>query len=396
MRPVCDAPVKSIRLRITGWAACWCAAILLVGCSHPNGLHDSWDRKAAASYLDQREAVWSTWPAAARDHGTFCVSCHTALAYSLSRPTLRSALAEQAPSIQEIKLIENVRTRVRLWSDTDPYYNNMAGQSRGTEAVLNALILASNDAASGGHLSADTRSAFDHLWATQQTAGDTKGAWLWILFDNEPWEASDSPYYGAALAAVAVGTAPDNYRSAPEIQNNIALLRNYLVQNSAAQTPINRVNLLWASEKLPGLLDKQQQQSIIAEILSAQRADGGWCLSSLVGSWKREDGTPQVLKSDGYATGFITYVLQGAGMSSDDVHVKQGLSWLVQNQSWWSGRWSAYSLNRRRHDPFSNVSQFMDDAATAYAVLALTQAEGSENSGAAEHVTSEISALGLK
>jgi squalene-hopene/tetraprenyl-beta-curcumene cyclase len=272
----------------------------------------------------------------------------------------------------------------------------MAGQSRGTEAVLNALILASNDAASGGHLSADTRSAFDHLWATQQTAGDTKGAWLWILFDNEPWEASDSPYYGAALAAVAVGTAPDNYRSAPEIQNNIALLRNYLVQNSAAQTPINRVNLLWASEKLPGLLDKQQQQSIIAEILSAQRADGGWCLSSLVGSWKREDGTPQVLKSDGYATGFITYVLQGAGMSSDDVHVKQGLSWLVQNQSWWSGRWSAYSLNRRRHDPFSNVSQFMDDAATAYAVLALTQAEGSENSGAAEHVTSEISALGLK
>jgi squalene-hopene/tetraprenyl-beta-curcumene cyclase len=357
---------------------------------------DSWDRKAAASYLDQREAVWSAWPVAALDHGTFCVSCHTALAYTLSRPALRTALAEQAPSSQEIKLIENVRTRVRHWSDDDPYYKEMAGQSRGTEAVLNALILASNDAASGAHLSADTQSAFGHLWETQQTAGDTNGAWRWILFDNEPWEAYDSPYYGATLAAAAVGIAPDNYRSAPEIQDNIALLRNYLLQNSAAQTPINRVNLLWASEKLPGLLDKQQQQSIIAEILSAQRSDGGWCLASLVGSWKREDGTPLILKSDGYATGFITYVLQGAGMSSDDVHVKKGLSWLVQNQNWWSGRWSAYSLNRRRYDRFSNISQFMDDAATAYAVLALTQATATENSGTAAHVTSETSALGLQ
>jgi squalene-hopene/tetraprenyl-beta-curcumene cyclase len=374
--------ITTAKARKWALAGCCCVAAVLAACSHPAaGTDASWNREAAASYLDEREGLWATWPAAARDHGTFCVSCHTALAYSLSRPTLRSALGEQGPSAQELKLIENVTTRVRLWSSIDPYYRDMADQSRGTEAVLNSLILASNDAQTG-HITADTLSAFRHLWETQQTAGDIRGAWLWILFDNEPWEAYDSPYYGATLAAAAVGIAPDNYQAAPEIQSHIALLRDYLVRNSAAQTPINRVNLLWASEKLPGLLDVQLQQSIITEILSAQRADGGWSLSSLVGSWKRRDGTPLVLKSDGYATGFITYVLQGAGMPRDDVHVKRGLAWLVQNQTWWGGHWSAYSLNVRRRDPFSNVSGFMDDAATAYAVLALTQANNAARSAA--------------
>src|SRR2546430_17735012 len=37
----------------------------------------SWDQKAAAAYLDQRQSWWMEWPKAARDHDTFCVSCHT-------------------------------------------------------------------------------------------------------------------------------------------------------------------------------------------------------------------------------------------------------------------------------------------------------------------------------
>jgi squalene-hopene/tetraprenyl-beta-curcumene cyclase len=94
----------------------------------------------------------------------------------------------------------------------------------------------------------------------------------------------------------------------------------------------------------------------------------------LVGTWKRKDRTPLVTSSDGYATGLITYVLQQAGVSRDNVHVSSGLLWLGRNQTWWSGDWKAYSLNKRRLNPFANPAGFMDDAATAYAVLALTQA----------------------
>jgi squalene-hopene/tetraprenyl-beta-curcumene cyclase len=248
----------------------------------------------------------------------------------------------------------------------------MAAESRGTEAVLNALILVSYDA-QNGQLSADARAAFANMWALQQTEGDEKGSWAWLQFGSEPWEAYDSRYYGASLVAVAVGTAPMNYRATPEIQNNIKLLREYLNREYRTQSPINQVMLLWASSKLPGLLEHGKQEAIINEVLSRQQADGGWSLSSLVGTWKRRDGTPLVMKSDGYATGLITFALQQAGISREDIRVKRGLTWLVRNQSIWNGHWVAYSLNKRRHNPFSDVARFMDDAATAYAVLALTQ-----------------------
>ena len=53
-----------------------------------------WDRAAAADYLDGRQACWRTWPVAARDYDTACVSCHTVLPYALARPALRTALGE--------------------------------------------------------------------------------------------------------------------------------------------------------------------------------------------------------------------------------------------------------------------------------------------------------------
>ncbi len=349
-----------------------------------------WDQKAAASYLDQREGWWMQWPGAARDHGTFCVSCHTAMPYALARPALRTALGEEGPSVNERKLLEDVTKRVRLWKDLAPYYEDHGykpAESRGTEAVLNALVLASYDAPSG-HLSPDTRTAFDNMWALQETAGDESGAWHWLQFDLQPWEANDSQYYGATLAAVAVGMAPENYRSATEIQNNLKLLREYLARDFAAQSTINRVDLLWASTKLPGLLTPEQRASIIKEVLSKQQADGGWRLSSLVWSsrgWSlsslasswimrsvKEDGTPLELNSDGYATGLITFVLQQAGVPRDNVHLQQGLSWLLRNQDVPEGLWRSDSLNKRRN-PSSDTQLFMSDAATAYAVLALTE-----------------------
>jgi len=378
---------------VLGLVAGCLAAGVMAACSHTEtteaNVPKSWDPKAAAAYLDQREVTWMGWQGAARDHETFCVSCHTAIPYALSRPMLRTALAENALSVNERKLLDNVTKRVQLWDEVAPFYSGegynspKAAESRGTEAVLSALILASYDARNG-HLSDATRAAFRNMWALQQTGGDGNGAWSWLQFGMEPFEAKDSKYYGAALAAIAVGTAPDNYRSTPEIQEKVSKLREYLNREYPAQSTINRVVLLWASAKVPGLLEPERQKSIINEIFHEQQADGGWKLSALawprdwslhsfVRTWWRSDGTRQDGRSDGYATGLITYALQQAGIPADDPRLRRGLSWLACNQNKAEGFWPSLSLNQHR-SPSSNVGHFMDDAATGYAVLALSDA----------------------
>src|SRR5207244_9962 len=103
-----------------------------------------------------------------------------------------------------------------------------AKESRGTEAILNALILATNDGPTG-KLSTDTRTAFQNLWSLQERTGDAVGAWSWLNFHNAPWEADDSQYYGTTLAALAIGTAPADYRASPEIQDHLKRLHEYLV-----------------------------------------------------------------------------------------------------------------------------------------------------------------------
>lgn len=339
-----------------------------------------WDQKAAAAYLDRRQEWWMEWPRAKRDHDTFCVSCHTAVPYALSRSALRRALAERAASAPERRLLDNVTKRVRLWNEVAPFYSDAdrgaykTVESRGTESVLNALILTSNDA-QNGQLSDDTRAALADMWAEQQTTGNKKGAWLWLRFRNEPWEADDSDYYGATLAAVALGMAPGNYRAVPEIRSNVKMLREYLNHECTAQRAINRVALLWAAAKLPGLIEAERQRAIISELLSKQQSDGGWSLSSLIGEWKREDGTPQETKSDGYATGLVIFALQEAGLTPDNARVKRGVAWLTGNQDTTEGSWLAYSLNKNEEHHMSPATAlFMSDAATGYAVLALTDA----------------------
>jgi squalene-hopene/tetraprenyl-beta-curcumene cyclase len=356
--------------------ACLCT-ILPAADKHPAIVGSaSWSSKAAASYLDGRAAWWMGWPNAARDHDTFCVSCHTALPYAMARPALRTALAEQTPSPNERKLLDNVTKRVRMWKEVEPFYPDekrgvpKTAESRGTESILNAVILTNYDVPAG-KLSPDARLALDNMWALQLKTGEAKGAWSWLQFHNSPWEG-DSQYYGATLAALAVGTAPGGYGSAPEIQDSLNLLREYLARECDSQVLINRVMLLWASTKVPGILTDAQQKSIVVEALGKQQADGGFSLSSFVGTWKRHDGTPLETKSDGYATGLVTLALQQTGMASDQPQLKRGLAWLIQNQDQTEGRWLAYSLNKER-DLSSDVGRFMSDAATAYAVLALTR-----------------------
>jgi squalene-hopene/tetraprenyl-beta-curcumene cyclase len=281
-----------------------------------------------------------------------------------------------------------------LWKEVDPFYSgkgydHLADDSRGTESVLNALVLSSYDAQKG-EFGNDTRIAFDNMWALQLTTGGDKGAWPWLQFGGPPWEAPGSQYYGATLAAIAVGLAPQNYRVSPDIENNLKLLRLYINREYDNQPLINRVLLLWAGARVPGLIEAARKQEIIDQILDRQEDDGGWSLPPLcwtVQSWKpvpvmkaclrpwiRSDGTWQEQKSDGYATALITFSLQQSGLPPANIQLKRAVDWLLRNQDGAEGFWSSLSPNVRRNRS-TNIGRFMSDAATAFAVLALTENE---------------------
>ena len=130
-------------------------------------------------------------------------------------------------------MLNNVLRRVTMWNEVQPFYPNskdgptLATDSRATESVLNTLILSYHDQQKN-HLTDITRSAFDNTWALQIKSGEQAGAWNWQNFHLAPWESNESQYNGAALAAIAVGRAPDNYQHDPKIQENLRLLRGFL------------------------------------------------------------------------------------------------------------------------------------------------------------------------
>ena len=249
-----------------------------------------WDARAAAAYLDARQGWWMTWPTASRDHETSCVSCHTALPYALARPALRTVLNEDEVSATERKMLDNVTKRVRLWKEVEPFYPDQTrglpktSESRGTEAILNAVILSTRDA-TAGKISDDGRLAFDNLWALQFRSGELAGAWAWLNFHYEPWESPDAAYFGAALAAVAVGTEPEAYAARAEIQPKLKPLSAYLQRGAAAQPLFNKAMVLWASGRLPGLLEHGRPPGNRRRIV--ERPTGGRRLEPVV-AWPME------------------------------------------------------------------------------------------------------------
>ena len=333
------------------------------------------DVKAAAAYLDARAEWWASWSNAARDRGTFCISCHTTLPYALARPALRGSLGERQPSAAETKIFDNLLTRARNWRDVEPFYPDQTrgvpktSESRAIEAVMNAVVLSQRDARSG-QLSDDTRAALGAMWALQMKTGPNNGAWTWLNFNYDPWESPTSPYFGASLAAIAVGSAPGGYAASPDIQDRVKALRGYFERQHATVSLHNQLMGLWASGRMPSLLSAAQRQATLDAVLALQQADGGWSTSSL-GTYQRVDKTANETNSDGYATALATLAMQEAGVARTDPHIAKGLDWLRRNQDRATGRWIATSLNKQR-DPDSDIGRFMSDAATAYAVMALT------------------------
>jgi len=114
----------------------------------------------------------------------------------VARSALRSALAQPAISPDERKILDNVQKRVLLWDALEPFYSDekvgpmKTPQSHGTESVLNALILASYET-QDTTLHPASAKAFASMWALQIKTGDKRGAWPWLNFQLQPWEAEE-------------------------------------------------------------------------------------------------------------------------------------------------------------------------------------------------------------
>jgi len=227
-----------------------------------------------------------------------------------------------------------------------------------TEAVMVASVLAQNDAATTGKLHPATRFALDRIWTFQRE----DGGWNWFDGNEPPSEIDD--HFGVTMAAIGVGSAPEDYASTPPARKGLERIRGYFRKNPPANLHHRGMKLL-ASLRVEGILTEAERSKTIEDLLAAQRPDGGWGLASLGRNWKRSDGKPQDYESsDGYGTGFVIYVLRAAGVPAGDPRIRGGIGWLKSHQRV-SGRWFTRSLNRDGHHLLTN-------SGTAYAILALT------------------------
>ena len=383
-------------------ALCMSIAAVLVGAASPRvnagdtgDGQPGWDREKAAQYLDDRMDLWFAKAAKLKtgEGKTSCMSCHAVVPYMLARPALRKAMGVSNPTPQEVKLMEEIGRRVDTTGSHQLLYEHQEGQSRGTEAVLNLLILAEADAREHRQQPSElVRKALQQL--LQEQCPD--GAWDWLDAGLEPNESADARYGGAALAAFALGRVAGLLAAGQDdASSHIARLCAYLKGNSAGQNLYNRAWLLLASTRLGNLLDREERAACIAELKGRQNEDGGWSLYGL-GPWRWSKAAAQsapggdvnaslLAKSDGYATGLLAYVLRQAGLPANDPGLKKATDWLKANQQEcqidqqrWKC-WRSYSLNYDREnggargEPFKRM--IMSDLATGFAVLALSPAE---------------------
>ena len=348
----------------------------------PSGF-ERWNPQSAVAYLDGREVWWQQWPPAQMDHGTVCISCHTVVPYALVRPVLRKKLSEEEMTGPEQAMLESIKRRVANWSGITPYYTDSVNgpgktaESHSTEAVLNTVILSSYDHEQG-HLSPLTILAFNEAWTLQEKTGADAGGWKWQNFHLAPWESSESAYQGAAIMAVALGEAPEDYASQIRVRDNLELLKQYLDRKYDAQPLMSKLYVLWASALIPGLLTEAKRSELIDKVTDVQLNDGGWSLSSLdeqsrehalVDQWKRLSNTGE---GDGCATGLAVLAMEMVGTKQHEEALRRGVEWLKLHQAK-DGSWWAASLNSQR-DANSDIGRFMSDAATGYAALALENA----------------------
>ena len=283
-----------------------------------------------------------------------CFTCHTNYAHLYARPSVSA----DAPAAKEVRKFAEELIDKR-WAEKGPRWD--------AEVVATGAALAFNDAATTGKLHPLTRQALDRMWTLQRE----DGGFTWIKCDWPPMESDD--HYGATLAAIAVGRAPEKYAQTAAAAKGIESLQRYLHKNPGP-TLHHRAMVLWGASHVEGLLSNEEKQAIVKQLWDLQKPDGGWGLATL-GDWKRADETPQDTEhSDGYGTGFVVFILRQAGVPAGDPRIQKGIAWLKGNQRE-SGRWFTRSLHK-------DSKHFITHAGTAFAIMAIGACEEKDSNTA--------------
>lgn len=273
-----------------------------------------------------------------------CFSCHTNVAFLYAQPGNDEKHAEVRTALESLV--------TERWPDKKPRWD--------AEVIVAAAALAYNDAKTTKKLSPTTKTALDRMWTVQRS----DGGWSWLICGWPPMESDD--HYGATLAALAVGVAPGDYAKSEAAIVGVKNIKTYLKANPPKNAH-HKAMILWAGAYLPDFVSDADKTAWLKDIRDLQHNDGGWSAADLV-PWKRGDKkeqTPEI--SDGYGTGFSTFILRTAGAAKDDPAVTRGIAWLKSNQRD-SGRWFTRSL-------FRDNKHYLSHAGTAFSIMAIESCE---------------------
>jgi squalene-hopene/tetraprenyl-beta-curcumene cyclase len=314
---------------------------------------DQFSLTEAAHYLDQGAKAWS----GARK----CVSCHTTGTYMLIRPVLSNKLGPPEPRMREtfVAALKDLAAMER---------GDLQKSTRPGQVIYSAAGLAEWDKHVAKSLSPETEQALKLMFSLQQPSGTWGSADCWPPYESDA-------FHEATVAAIAVADAPGWLAGLkdPVLRTGVERLENYL---RTAQPPhdYGRVLLLWASARMPGLLDKTQQHALVAMIWKHQQSDGGFSIRTFAApeAWGRGiradklRGEPEFHHppSDGHMTGTALVALREAGVPASDPRVQKAVNWLLKNQRV-SGRWWTRSLN-------TDGRHFITYSGTAFPLLALS------------------------
>ena len=212
---------------------------------------------AAANYLDKGARIWSD--------SRKCVSCHTNGTYMQIRPALTAHLGAPAADQREFFV-----GALQILQKSD---RELLKQStRPAQTIYLAAGLAEWDAHVTKELSPETAQALALMLEIQLETG------TWGSLDRWPPFESDA-FHEATVAAMAVGTAPGWLANLKDekLKSGVDRLKNYL-KTQPPPHDYGRVLLLWASTRMPGLIDDAQKKLLIELVFKHQQSDGGWSI----------------------------------------------------------------------------------------------------------------------